>query len=120
MPGRAQRAGDIERVRRLKSDAERECRRSQALIAEARRLLERMTEHPASPPSEVREPIRPRRNKLFYKHRWLISANMIAALRRAGVDCNIVLPAAVTAADDRPTSETVWTGPEKSSDETLH
>jgi len=37
-------------------------------------------------------PKRPKRNKLFYKHRWLISRDVVAALRRAGVVCEIVVP----------------------------
>jgi hypothetical protein len=35
---------------------------------------------------------RPTSNKLKYKNRWLISRDMVAHLRRAGVDCNIVVP----------------------------
>jgi hypothetical protein len=34
----------------------------------------------------------PRRNKLSYKDRWLISRDVVAALRRAGVACNIIVP----------------------------
>ena len=37
-------------------------------------------------------PKRVKRNKLFYKHRWLISRDVVAALRRAGVVCGIVVP----------------------------
>jgi hypothetical protein len=33
-----------------------------------------------------------RRNKLAFKNRWLISVDVVAALRRAGVVCDIVLP----------------------------
>ncbi len=33
-----------------------------------------------------------RRTKLAYKNRWLISVDVVAALRRAGVDCDILLP----------------------------
>lgn len=33
------------------------------------------------------------RNKLAFKNRWLISVDIVAALRRAGVICDIVLPA---------------------------
>jgi hypothetical protein len=36
----------------------------------------------------------PRRNKLVYKNRWLISVNIIASLRRAGVVCDIIAPEA--------------------------
>jgi hypothetical protein len=35
---------------------------------------------------------RSKRNKLVHKNRWLISVNVVAALRRAGVDCDIVVP----------------------------
>jgi hypothetical protein len=34
---------------------------------------------------------RPKRNKLFYKNRWLISQHLVIALRRAGVVCDIVV-----------------------------
>ncbi len=34
-----------------------------------------------------------KRNKLVFKNRWLISVDIVAALRRAGVTCDIVLPA---------------------------
>ena len=36
----------------------------------------------------------PKRNKLVYKDRWLISVNIVAALRRAGVVCDIIAPEA--------------------------
>ena len=32
-----------------------------------------------------------RRNKLCYKNRWLISVDVVAALRRAGIECDIVV-----------------------------
>jgi hypothetical protein len=35
---------------------------------------------------------RARPNKLVYKDRWLISCDVVAALRRAGVICSIVVP----------------------------
>jgi len=35
----------------------------------------------------------PRRSKLSFKNRWLISVDVVAALRRAGVTCDIVIPA---------------------------
>jgi len=35
---------------------------------------------------------RPKRSKLFYKHRWLVSVDVVTALRRAGVVCDIVVP----------------------------
>jgi hypothetical protein len=35
---------------------------------------------------------RPKRNKLIYKNRWLISQHVVIALRRAGVVCDIVVP----------------------------
>lgn len=47
----------------------------------------------ASPAKPRRQPGPPRRNKLFHKNRWLISVNVVAALRRAGVECDIVIPA---------------------------
>ena len=36
----------------------------------------------------------PKRNKLVYKDRWLISVNIVAALRRAGIVCDIIAPEA--------------------------
>jgi hypothetical protein len=35
---------------------------------------------------------RPKNHKLKYKNRWLISRDVVAHLRRAGVDCNIIVP----------------------------
>jgi hypothetical protein len=35
---------------------------------------------------------RPKRNKLFFKNRWLLSQHLVIALRRAGVVCDIVVP----------------------------
>jgi len=35
----------------------------------------------------------PKRSKLAFKNRWLISVDVVAALRRAGVNCDIVIPA---------------------------
>ena len=35
--------------------------------------------------------VHPKRNKLFYKNRWLISRHLVIALRRAGVVCDIVV-----------------------------
>ncbi len=35
---------------------------------------------------------KPKPNKLFFKHRWLLSRDIVASLARAGVDCNIILP----------------------------
>jgi hypothetical protein len=53
--------------------------------------------HTGSPQSaiSIREPSRKpsQRNKLVFKNRWLISVDVVAALRRAGVACDIVLPA---------------------------
>src|SRR5262245_16511870 len=37
------------------------------------------------PRDEKRKP--PKRNKLLYKNRWLISPNIVNALGRAGVEC---------------------------------
>jgi hypothetical protein len=42
------------------------------------------------PPARIRPP---RGNKLAFKNRWLISVDVVAALRRAGVNCDIVVPA---------------------------
>jgi hypothetical protein len=39
--------------------------------------------------------MRPRTNKLVYKNRWLISRDVVAHLKRAGVDCNIIVPARI-------------------------
>ena len=33
-----------------------------------------------------------KRSKLVHKNRWLISVDIVAALRRAGVNCDIVMP----------------------------
>jgi len=33
-----------------------------------------------------------KRNKLFYKNRWLLARHLVLALQRAGVDCNIIVP----------------------------
>jgi len=30
-------------------------------------------------------------NKPVYKNRWLISADVVAALKRAGIECNIII-----------------------------
>jgi hypothetical protein len=43
---------------------------------------------------------RPRRNKLVYKNRWLLSVNIVAALRRAGVACDIIVPSEVAPAPE--------------------
>ncbi len=44
-------------------------------------------------PAEPRAPARKaKRNKLAYKHRWLISRDIVAALGRAGVECDIIVP----------------------------
>jgi hypothetical protein len=39
---------------------------------------------------EWRKP--PKRNKLLYKNRWLLSRHLVAHLRRAGIVCNIIVP----------------------------
>ena len=68
-------------------------RESQEARARSRQLFSSM-EHEAPPEMAAAREQRSRRkrSKLFYKHRWLVSANMIVALRRAGVVCDIVLP----------------------------
>ena len=43
----------------------------------------------------------PKRSKLHYKNRWLISVNVVAALRRAGIDCDIIAPAELLPATER-------------------
>lgn len=48
--------------------------------------------HPATSAQQSTVPP-PKRNRLFYKNRWLISRDMVASLRRAGVECDIVVPA---------------------------
>jgi hypothetical protein len=43
---------------------------------------------------------RPTSNKLKYKNRWLISRDVVAHLRRAGVVCNIVIPERIALAQE--------------------
>jgi hypothetical protein len=77
----------------IRQDLLRQRERSRVLIAQACALVARLpTAAEAKLAARGREPNLRKRNKLFYKHRWLISVNMVAALRRAGVDCNIVVP----------------------------
>jgi hypothetical protein len=66
--------------------------RSQNTIARSQQVLARGRAQ--APEPQVTQPLRkrPKRNKLAFKNRWLISANVVAALRRAGVDCSIVVP----------------------------
>lgn len=40
-------------------------------------------------------------NKLLQKNRWLISRDIVAHLRRAGVDCNIIIPESTAMVQDR-------------------
>ncbi len=53
-------------------------------------------EQPAATPLHGLEAAPPRRapkqNKLAFKHRWLLSRDIVATLARAGVDCNIIIP----------------------------
>jgi hypothetical protein len=65
--------------------------RGRTAIANSRRLLAIDAGVPA--PETVRPDRRERRkhNKLVYKDRWLISCDVVAALRRAGVICNIMV-----------------------------
>jgi hypothetical protein len=84
---------------RLNADLLDAIDRSRELLAQTQRLLDAVhsIELPHRPlPRQARQ--RPKRNRLHYKHRWLISANVVAALRRAGVDCDIIVPVQ----DDRP------------------
>jgi hypothetical protein len=43
---------------------------------------------------------RPKSNKLKYKNRWLISRDVVAHLRRAGVVCNIIVPERIAPTQD--------------------
>jgi hypothetical protein len=112
-------------------DLQREMRRSRILIEQSRTLMSQLSAAAEPDPAAVRRgPQVWKRNKLFYKHRWLVSANVVAALRRAGVDCNIVVPAGASASSDRlsPDWERASLGlvdegtpePDMSSDGTLH
>jgi hypothetical protein len=71
----------------------RRIERSHATIAESRRRLDALGARAPEPKIPVpRNPRRqPKRNKLSFKDRWLISVNVVAALRRAGVVCDIVV-----------------------------
>jgi hypothetical protein len=42
--------------------------------------------------AESQQRRRPKSHKLSYKNRWLISRDIVAHLRRAGVVCNIIVP----------------------------
>jgi hypothetical protein len=55
------------------------------------RAVPTVAPHPRAP-APPRESRTFRRNKLAFKNRWLISVDVVAALRRAGVVCDIVLP----------------------------
>lgn len=67
---------------------------------DSRMLFRDYEQRPASPPGppEAATPVQEhetkpvKRNKLIFKNRWLISVDVVAALRRAGVNCDIVLP----------------------------
>jgi hypothetical protein len=63
---------------------------SRRALAESRRTLERLAS--ALEPRLPAPRTKPKRNKLSYKNRWLISPNIVNALRRAGVECNILVP----------------------------
>ncbi len=71
--------------------------------AEEGRMLFRDSEHPPSSPPGSGDAAMPvqeqengpkpvKRNKLVFKNRWLISVDVVAALRRAGVNCDIIIP----------------------------
>ncbi len=51
------------------------------------RVLERLAE--AEPGTERRKP---KQNKLVFKNRWLVARDVVAALQRAGVSCDIIIP----------------------------
>jgi hypothetical protein len=83
-------------------DLQREMQRSRVLIEQSRTLMAQLSAAAEPGPAALRRgPKVRKRNKLFYKHRWLVSASVVAALRRAGVDCNIVVPAGANASSDR-------------------
>lgn len=74
---------------------------SHSQLAQCGRLIEQCDPVASGPPHPGQDTIKlpaisaapPRkRNKLRFKNRWLISADIVAALRRAGVDCNITIP----------------------------
>jgi hypothetical protein len=69
-------------------------KQSRMAVARSYQVLERLSACAGEPPMVAKRarPKRPKRNKLFYKHRWLISRDVVAALRRAGVVCGIVVP----------------------------
>ncbi len=48
-----------------------------------------MREAKAEPGTELRKP---KQNKLVYKNRWLVARDVVAALRRAGIRCDIIIP----------------------------
>jgi hypothetical protein len=79
---RAKVEDDVRQSRRQVADAPRPVERKPGDTGEAGTLAQRRHNRP------------PKRNKLVYKNRWLISVNIIASLRRAGVVCDIIAPEA--------------------------
>jgi hypothetical protein len=92
------------------AELQKETARSRQLLAESRRLLARSA---AAAPPEATPPRRkrPKRNKLSFKNRWLVAADVFAALRRAGVACDIIVPDP----DDRALSSTLDQSPPEGS-----
>jgi hypothetical protein len=81
-------ANTMAHSRRLRAECRALVEQSRAAREARQRLSVRTTEpHPFA----VLSGRRPKRNKLFYKHRWLISRNVVIALRRAGVVCDIIV-----------------------------
>jgi hypothetical protein len=77
---RAKVEDDVRQSRRQVADAPRPVERKPGDTGEAGTLAQRRHNRP------------PKRNKLVYKNRWLISVNIVASLRRAGVACDIIAP----------------------------
>jgi hypothetical protein len=77
-----------------RSEIEAEAERSRELMAGARPILQHRPGDAGTPGPvpQRKQKRRPKQNKLVYKNRWLISINIVAALRRAGVICDIVTP----------------------------
>jgi hypothetical protein len=69
-----------------------DCKRIIPRKSEAAETSRASEDSPARPATGGRKSrARPRRNKLSYKNRWLLSQHLVIALRRAGVVCNIVV-----------------------------
>jgi hypothetical protein len=69
------------------------CKRIILRKSETAEISRASEDGPAGPATSERKlRVRPKRNKLSYKNRWLISRHLVIALRRAGVVCDIVVP----------------------------